>query len=66
MVADASRSSNGQDGQWLENIHLKKYTTEDQFWHDYETTYRKVFAKAEDFLTQTGGTEIDDTIVLMR
>lgn len=63
---DASRSCNGEEGQWLENIHLQKYTTESQFWEDYETRYRKVFARAEDFLIQTGGAEPEDTIVLMR
>ncbi|KAJ3556695.1 hypothetical protein NM688_g1881 [Phlebia brevispora] len=65
LVSDASKSLSGEEGQWLENIHLQTLTTESDFWHYYDTKYSKIFAKAEEFVSKTGGSDDGDIIVLM-
>ena len=66
LIADASRSVSGEEGQWLENIHLKPYTHEHEFWSDYETRYRHLITKATEFIYKTGGLVQDDVMVFMR
>ncbi|THG97089.1 hypothetical protein EW026_g4841 [Hermanssonia centrifuga] len=49
-IKDASISIGGQYGQWIENIHLRPYQSDEQFWLDYESLYSKIFEKAAAFV----------------
>jgi histone deacetylase HOS3 len=66
LVEDASTCIYGEDGNWIENIHLQPYSTEEQFWKQYQTTYSRLFSTATRFLNATGGTEMDDVLVFIR
>jgi len=38
-------------GQFIHNVHLKPYGTDDDFWSLYNQQYSSIFSKARDFLT---------------
>lgn len=62
----ASVSIHGPHGQFVENIHLEPYTTEDHFFSDlYKNKYSRLLKKARDFIGATGGVK-DDTLVFIR
>lgn len=50
LVRDASVSLSGAHGQFMENVHLQPYSTHEEFWRDLYPRYRRLFAKAEEFL----------------
>ncbi|KAF9643925.1 histone deacetylase complex protein [Thelephora ganbajun] len=65
LVQAASVSIHGPHGQYIENIHLEKYdSTEDFFDRLYEGPYKKLLTKAEQFVKETGGSN-DDTLVFI-
>jgi histone deacetylase HOS3 len=66
LVQAASVSIHGPHGQYIENIHLEKYSsTEDFFDRLYEGPYKKLLTKAEQFIKNTGGPN-NDTLVFIR
>ncbi|PVF97145.1 Arginase/deacetylase [Serendipita vermifera] len=50
LVRDASISISGAHGQFIENVHLQTYTSHEDFWTRLYPQYRKLFAKAKQFL----------------
>ncbi|KAI0252391.1 histone deacetylase domain-containing protein [Lactifluus subvellereus] len=65
MVQAASVSIHGPHGQYIENIHLEPFESEEQFWDvHYREAYSKLLMKAEDFVKRTGGAS-DDTFVFI-
>lgn len=66
MVQAASVSIHGPHGQYIENVHLEPFESEEQFWNvHYRGAYSKLLNKAEDFVKSTGGTS-EDTLVFIR
>jgi len=66
FVQAASVSIHGPHGQYIENVHLERYdSTEDFFDRLYEGSYKKLLAKAEQFVKETGGSN-NDTLVFIR
>jgi histone deacetylase HOS3 len=66
MVQAASASIHGPHGQYIENVHLEPFESEEQFWNvHYRGAYSKLLSTAEDFLKGTGGSS-DDTFVFIR
>jgi histone deacetylase HOS3 len=66
MVQAASVSIHGPHGQYIENVHLEPFESEEQFWNvHYRGAYSKLLSKAEDFVKSTGGAS-DDTLVFIR
>lgn len=56
LVQAASTSLHDAHGQFIENVHLQTYTSEEHFWTElYEKRYKRVLHKAEEFLNTTGG-----------
>ncbi|KAJ8520922.1 hypothetical protein ONZ45_g2281 [Pleurotus djamor] len=56
LIQAASVSIHGNHGQYIENVHLEEYTSEDHFWQDlYPNQYNRILKKAKDFLDSTGG-----------
>ncbi|KAJ3516478.1 hypothetical protein NMY22_g14197 [Coprinellus aureogranulatus] len=56
LVQAASTSIHNAHGQWIENVHLQPYTSEEHFWTElYDKKYKRVLTKAEQFLEETGG-----------
>lgn len=65
LVQAASVSIHGPHGQYIENIHLEKYaSSEDFFDRLYEGVYKKLLTKAEQFVKETGGSG-NDTLVFI-
>jgi histone deacetylase HOS3 len=66
LVQAASVSINGPHGQYIENVHLEPFESEEQFWNvHYREAYSKLLGKAEDIVKSTGGGS-DDTLVFIR
>lgn len=66
LVQAASVSIHKTHGQYIENIHLEPYSSEEQFWEVlYNHKYRRLLKKAEEFLADTGGPG-DDVLVFIR
>ena len=60
-------SLHGPHGQWIENIHLDPYTTEEEFHRElYEKKYSGLLKKAHEFIEATGGTAKEDVLVFIR
>ncbi|KAJ7194237.1 Arginase/deacetylase [Mycena pura] len=55
LVQAASVSLHGPHGQFIENVHLKTYTSPEHWDKLYKEEYSKILRKAEDFLDSTGG-----------
>ncbi|PPQ64835.1 hypothetical protein CVT24_008200 [Panaeolus cyanescens] len=56
LVQAASVSIHKSHGQYIENVHLETYTSEEHFWDVlYKERYSKVLTKAKEFLDHTGG-----------
>ena len=55
----------GEDGEWIHNVHLLQYRTEQEFWKHYKERYSSLFTKAEEFMKSTGGPG-DDVMVFIR
>ncbi|KDR83112.1 hypothetical protein GALMADRAFT_238934 [Galerina marginata CBS 339.88] len=65
LVQAASVSLHKSHGQYVENIHLQTYTSEEHFWDVlYKDQYSKLLGKARDFLEDTGGPG-DDVLVFI-
>jgi len=59
-------SIHGPHGQYIENIHLEKYNSTEEFFDKlYEGSYKKLLTKAEQFVKETNGSN-DDTLVFIR
>jgi histone deacetylase HOS3 len=66
IVQAASVSIHGPHGQYIENVHLESFESEEQFWNvHYRGAYSKLLSKAEEFVKNTGGPS-DDTFVFIR
>ncbi|GJE96971.1 arginase/deacetylase [Phanerochaete sordida] len=63
-TAAASLSVQGEGGQWIENIHLQPYASDDEFWAHYEDRYVGLIERAEQFIAQTQA-KPEKTMVLM-
>ena len=62
----ASVSIHKAHGQYIENIHLETYTSEEHFWDVlYKQKYNKLLIKAQEFLDHTGGPG-DDVMFFIR
>lgn len=57
-------SIHGPHGQYVENIHLEPYTSEEEFDSLYHNKYSHLLRKARDFIDATGGAK-DDTLVFI-
>ncbi|KAF5348477.1 hypothetical protein D9756_009597 [Leucocoprinus leucothites] len=56
LVQAASASIHKSHGQYIENIHLQTYESEDHFWNVlYKEEYSRLISRAEEFLEGTGG-----------
>ncbi|KAH9949834.1 Arginase/deacetylase [Amylocystis lapponica] len=65
LVQAASVSIHGAHGQHIENVHLKPYSSEKQFWEElYAGPYSRLLDKARDFLEETGGAGSDALIFI--
>ena len=65
MVQAASVSIHGPHGQFIENVHLEPFESDEQFWIHYRGAYTRLLSKAEDFVKNTGGAS-EDTLVFIR
>ena len=66
LVQAASVSIHGPHGQHIENIHLRPYSSEEQFWDELSSEpYAKLIDKAAEFLDNSGG-QGDDVMVFIR
>lgn len=65
LVQAASVSIHGQHGQYIENIHLKPYSSEEEFWEKlYRGMYSRLLKKAQQFLESTDS-GADDAMVFI-
>lgn len=65
LIQAASVSIHKSHGQYIENVHLQEYTSEEHFWDAlYKHEYSKVLRRAEEFLDGTGGPG-DDVMVFI-
>ncbi|CCL99724.1 uncharacterized protein FIBRA_01746 [Fibroporia radiculosa] len=65
LVQAASVSIHGPHGQYIENVHLTPYNSENQFWTElYAGPYSSLLGKAGEFLETTGGPG-DDVLVFI-
>ncbi|KAI9058523.1 Arginase/deacetylase [Trametes sanguinea] len=65
LIQAASVSIHGPHGQHIENIHLKPYVSEEEFWEKlYPVHYQRLLDKARDFIENTGGAK-EDTLVFI-
>ncbi|KAJ2911932.1 hypothetical protein MD484_g8478, partial [Candolleomyces efflorescens] len=65
LVQAASTSIHNAHGQFIENIHLQTYTSEEHFWTElYEKRYKQIIHKAQEFLDATGGPG-DDVLIFI-
>ncbi len=66
LVQAASVSLHKSHGQYIENVHLQTYTSEQHFWDVlYKEQYSKLLDKAQAFLDDTGGPG-DDVLFFIR
>ncbi len=66
LVQAASVSIHQSHGQYIENIHLQTYESEDHFWNVlYKEKYSRLIRRAEEFLEGTGGAG-EDVLVFIR
>ena len=66
LVQAASVSIHKSHGQYIENVHLQTYSSEQHFWDVlYKQEYSEILRKAERFLDGTGGPG-DDAMVFIR
>ncbi|KAF8058708.1 histone deacetylase complex protein [Lyophyllum atratum] len=65
LIQAASVSLHHAHGQYIENVHLQTYTSEEHFWDIlYKEQYTRILRKAEEFLDATGGPG-DDVLVFI-
>ncbi|KAG1716065.1 hypothetical protein ID866_1091 [Astraeus odoratus] len=64
MVQAASTSIHGAHGQYIENIHLQRYDSNDHFWRELYPEYLNLLHRAQDFLDSTGGPG-DDVLIFI-
>jgi histone deacetylase HOS3 len=66
LIQAASVSIHKSHGQYIENIHLQTYESEDHFWDVlYKEQYNRLISRAEEFLEGTGGPG-EDALVFIR
>jgi hypothetical protein len=66
LVQAASVSIHKSHGQYIENIHLQTYESENHFWDVlYKEQYSKIILRAEEFLDGTGGPG-EDALIFIR
>jgi len=66
LIQAASVSIHKSHGQYIENVHLQEYSSEEHFWDVlYKREYSKVLRRAEEFLDGTGGPG-DDVMIFIR
>ncbi|KAF7300517.1 hypothetical protein HMN09_00936200 [Mycena chlorophos] len=64
LVQAASTSLHGPHGQYIENVHLKEYTSAEHFDRLYRDEYSKILRRAEEFLESTSSGK-DDVLVFI-
>jgi histone deacetylase HOS3 len=65
LVQAASTNIHGPHGQYITNIHLEPYNSEEHFRDElYAKKYSRIFDRAEKFLAATGS-NADDVIVFI-
>ncbi|KAH8826523.1 Arginase/deacetylase [Flagelloscypha sp. PMI_526] len=64
LVQAASVSIHDAHGQNIENVHLRPYTSDEEFWKLYSEKYVQILTRAEEFLERTGGPG-DDVMIFM-
>lgn len=64
LVQAASTSIHGPHGQYIENIHLERYESNEQFFAEVYPKYLRLISRAETFLGETGGAD-DDVMVFI-
>ncbi|KAF9451837.1 Arginase/deacetylase [Macrolepiota fuliginosa MF-IS2] len=65
LIQAASVSIHKDHGQYVENIHLQTYDSEDHFWGMlYKEQYSRLIQRAEEFIEGTGGPG-DDVLVFI-
>ncbi|EKM52217.1 uncharacterized protein PHACADRAFT_164147 [Phanerochaete carnosa HHB-10118-sp] len=60
----ASLVARGADGQWVENIHMQPYTSEEEFWEHYEQRYVTLIERASEFVASTQAS-VEKTMVFI-
>ncbi|KAJ3558957.1 hypothetical protein NM688_g627 [Phlebia brevispora] len=66
LIQAASVSIHGPHGQYVENIHLLPYQSEDEFWTElYEKQYSALFTRAKSFIEQTANGDPNDVLVFI-
>ncbi|KAI0696429.1 histone deacetylase domain-containing protein [Cytidiella melzeri] len=67
LVQAASASIHGPHGQYIENIHLLPYTSDEHFWGElYEKQYTKLFKRAATFVEETAKhNSMDDVLIFI-
>ena len=64
LVQAASVSLHGPHGQYIENIHLQPYQSEEDFWTNlYPNSYAKLFDRAKAFIA---GTDPEKVLTFIR
>lgn len=69
MVQAASTNLSGAHGQYIENIHLEPYSSEEDFFiRLYPAYHQRLFGGAVSFLERTSGphSSADDTMIFIR
>ncbi|KAI0344381.1 Arginase/deacetylase [Trametopsis cervina] len=65
LVQAASTSIHGPHGQYVENIHLLPYITEENFWEElYAKYYAKLFERAATFVKETASDKGKDDVII--
>lgn len=64
-------SIGGEHGQWIENVHLREYDSQERggdggFWDIYEKEYKSIIRKAERFVECTAGNVNEEVLVFIR
>jgi histone deacetylase HOS3 len=64
LIQAASTSLHGPHGQWIENIHLLPYASEEEFFEKLYPRYLQLIRRAEEFVQAVGQDE--EMIVFIR
>lgn len=63
-VTDASIRLEGGHGQWIWNVHLDSHANRDEFLSAYETKYKDLIRKAQEFFEKTQSTSQSSMVII--